>query len=282
MPAAAEPLPEVKAEPAVSEGRAADELDRKLSDAEDAYLESRRKKQQGLLKKKTAVAASAASHAVKTLPVHIPTISVPENLDAKELITEARDNTNGIIYRVVKALELPSASQSVQTALTVGAAKYGLIGLTTALAAMVGTSGSETKPSIGVFIALFLVILVAGTAVSAGVSWLCGLLLVKKGGGEDATAILRNNSCYAPISALAYVFCALILIFNKVKALAVLIPVILLSIIGHLMVMYREKRVRKLHTTLIYLLCLILAAAVVTVIALLFSSQIRMIWNALS
>lgn len=273
--------PEVQPESERTEEDAAEKLDQKLTDAEEAYLESRRKKQRSSGKKKTALAASAAHTAVRTLPVHMPSITVPENLDAKELITEARDNTNGIIYKVVKQLELPKAAESVTTAVLAGAVKYGLIGLAAALCTMIGTSGSEAKPSAVTCFMLFLVIFLVGTALSAGISYLCGMLLTKKGGGNDNFAVLRQNSIYTPISTLAYIFCFLILMFNKEKFVAVLIAVVLLSIIGHMMVMRREAQTEKKYSWLIYLLCLLLALVVIVIVALIFSSQLHVIWNAL-
>ena len=273
--------PEAEPEPERIEEDAAEKLDQKLTDAEEAYLESRRKKQRTSVKQKTAVAASAAHTAVRTLPVHMPSITVPENLDAKELITEARDNTNGIIYKVVKQLELPKAASSVKNAVIAGVAKYGLIGLAAAICTMLGTAGSEAKPSAGTCVMLFFVIFIVGTALSAGISYLCGMLLTKKGGGNDNFSVLRQNSIYTPISTLAYVLCFLIMIFNREKFAAVLIAVVLLSIIGHMMVMYRAARVDKKFSGLIYLLCLLLALVVIVIVALIFSSQLHVIWNAL-
>ena len=211
----------------------------------------------------------------------MPSISVPENLDAKELITEARDNTNGIIYKVVKQLELPKAAESVQTAVLAGAVKYGVTGLAAAICTLIGTSRSEAKPSAGTCFMLFLIIFVVGTALSAGISYLCGMLLTKKGGEKDNFSVLKQNSIYTPISTLAYVFCFLVLIFNKEKFAAVLIAVVLLSIIGHMMVMYREARVGKKYSALSYLLCILLAMVVIIIVALIFSSQLHVIWNAL-
>ena len=279
-PVADIPDAEPESMPDQTEEDAAEKLDRKLSDAEDAYLESRRNKQH-TVKQKAAVAASAAHSAVRTLPVHMPTITVPENLDAKELITEARDNTSGIIYKVVKQLELPKAAESVQTAVLAGAAKYGLIGLTAAICTLIGTAGSETRPSAGTCFLLFLVIFVVGTGLSAGISWLCGILQSKKSGGDDNMRILRQNSIYTPISTLAYVLCLLILVFNKEKFVAVFVAVVLLSVIGHMMVMLRESRTEKWYSVLIYLLCLVLALVVIAGIVLIFSSQLQGIWNAL-
>lgn len=269
------------AEEAPKPGKTEETLDQKLTDAEEAYLESKRKKQRSSVRQKTAVAASAAHTAVRTLPVHMPSISVPENLDAKELITEARDNTNGIIYKVVKQLELPKAAESVQTAVLAGTVKYGVIGLAAAICTLIGTAGSEAKPSTGTCFLLFLIIFVVGTALSAGISYLCGMLLTKKGGGKDNFSVLKQNSIYTPISTLAYVFCFVVLIFNKEKFVAVLIAVVLLSIIGHMMVMYREARVDKKYSALIYLLCILLAMVVIIIVALIFSSQLHVIWNAL-
>ena len=276
-----EPVFEETPEPDRIEKDSAETLDQKLTDAEEAYLESKRKKQQSSVRQKTAVAASAAHTAVRTLPVHMPSISVPENLDAKELITEARDNTNGIIYKVVKQLELPKAAESVQTAVLAGTVKYGVIGLAAAICTLIGTSRSEAKPSTGTCFLLFLIIFVVGTALSAGISYLCGMLLTKKGGGKDNFSVLKQNSIYTPISTLAYVFCFVVLIFNKEKFAAVLIAIVLLSIIGHMMVMYREARVDKKYSALIYLLCILLAMVVIIIVALIFSSQLHVIWNAL-
>lgn len=276
-----EPVSEETPEPDRIEKDSAETLDQKLTDAEEAYLESKRKKQRSSVRQKTAVAASAAHTAVRTLPVHMPSISVPENLDAKELITEARDNTNGIIYKVVKQLELPKAAESVQTAVLAGATKYGVIGLAAAICTLIGTAGSEAKPSTGTCFLLFLIIFVVGTALSAGISYLCGMLLTKKGGGKDNFSVLKQNSIYTPISTLAYVFCFLVLIFNKEKFVAVLIAVVLLSIIGHMMVMYREAREDKKYSALIYLLCILLAMVVIIIVALIFSSQLHVIWNSL-
>ena len=276
-----EPVSEETPEPERIEKDSAETLDQKLTDAEEAYLESKRKKQRSSVGQKTAVAASAAHTAVRTLPVHMPSISVPENLDAKELITEARDNTNGIIYKVVKQLELPKAAESVQTAVLAGTVKYGVIGLAAAICTLIRTAGSEAKPSTGTCFLLFLIIFVVGTALSAGISYLCGMLLTKKGGGKDNFSVLKQNSIYTPISTLAYVFCFVVLIFNKEKFVAVLIAVVLLSIIGHMMVMYREARVDKKYSALIYLLCILLAMVVIIIVALIFSSQLHVIWNAL-
>ena len=276
-----EPVSEETPEPERIEKDSAETLDQKLTDAEEAYLESKRKKQRSSVRQKTAVAASAAHTAVRTLPVHMPSISVPENLDAKELITEARDNTNGIIYKVVKQLELPKAAESVQTAVLAGTVKYGVIGLAAAICTLIRTAGSEAKPSTGTCFLLFLIIFVVGTALSAGISYLCGMLLTKKGGGKDNFSVLKQNSIYTPISTLAYVFCFVVLIFNKEKFAAVLIAVVLLSIIGHMMVMYREARVDKKYSALIYLLCILLAMVVIIIVALIFSSQLHVIWNAL-
>ena len=276
-----EPISEETPEPERIEKDSAETLDQKLTDAEEAYLESKRKKQRSSVRQKTAVAASAAHTAVRTLPVHMPSISVPENLDAKELITEARDNTNGIIYKVVKQLELPKAAESVQTAVQAGAVKYGVIGLAAAICTLIGTSRSEAKPSTGTCFMLFLIIFVVGTALSAGISYLCGMFLIKKDGGKDNFSVLKQNSIYTPISTLAYVFCFLVLIFNKEKFAAVLIAVVLLSIIGHMMVMYREARVDKKYSALSYLLCILLAMVVIIIVTLIFSSQLHVIWNVL-
>ena len=275
-------------EPAVSEAKPESEKAEPVQ--EDKEPEKKAEKDSEPLRKKAdekekapkkGIAASAARTAVRTLPVHLPTITVPENLDARELITEARDNTNGVIYRVVKALEVPQAAAEINTALLAGAAKYSLIGLTAALFTALGTAGNEARPSAITFVILFFVIAIAGTALAAGLSWLSGLLVMKKINGNDNAVFLKQNSCYAPISALAYIFCAVILAFNKEKFIAVLVAVILLSIIGHLMVIFREKRVQKLYSALVYLLCIVIAAVAVALLAVIFSVPLRGIWNAL-
>ena len=230
------------------------------------------------------IPASAARSAVRSLPVHMPTISVPDHFDAKELITEARDNTNGVIYRVVKSLEVPKATESVQTALIACAAKYAAIGLAAAVCAWIGTAhhpGNAARPSGGTFVLLFFLIFIIGVLLSAGLSWLSGLLVMRRAGGKENEIFLKENSRYVPISALAYIVCFLILTFSRSKFIAVLVAVILLSMIGHLMVMFREKRVPGWYSLLVYLLCILIAAAVIILIGVLFSSQLHAIWNAL-
>ena len=259
--------------------------------AEEAYLEERRRKaapakpkQSEPQTKKTAYAASAAHTAVKTLPVRLPTISVPENLDAKELITEARDNTNGVIYRVVKSLELDKVTENVQSALLAGLAKYGVIALGVTLFSFIGVmrNQAETAPGGSSFALLFFGITVIGILLAAGFSYLCGTLVSFGAADADRFLFVRKNSRYVPISTVAYLFSALILAFNRSKFVAVIIAVLLLSVIGHLWVMYRESDKTKGYLTAIYLLCLIIAAGIIVLLFLLFSETIHGIWNALA
>ncbi len=260
-----------------------EQLVEELIKAEETYKETKKKKPAAKPIEKAAIAASAAHNAVRSLPVHIPTITVPENLDAKELITEARDSTNGIIYTVVKKLEADQASVSIKSALIAGAAKYSLIGIAMALCAMIGSrrGNSGAGYSFGNAVIMFLVIAIVGTVLSAAVSYLSGMLAAKKSRGTDIAVFLRENARYTPISTLAYVICALIMTFSKEKFVAVLVAVILLSMIGHMLVMFREKNLSKGYAMLIYLLCIIIGAAIVSVVILLFRGQLGALWHAL-
>ena len=274
--------PAVSAEETISDDMS-EQLVEELIKAEETYKETKKKNPAVKPMEKAAIAASAAHNAVRSLPVHIPTITVPENLDAKELITEARDSTNGIIYSVVKKLEADKATESVQSALIATAAKYSLIGLTMALCAMIGSRRGDSGVgySFGSAVVMFLVITIVGTALSAAVSYLSGLLAAKKTGEDDNTVFLRENARYTPISTLAYVICALIMSFSKGKFIAVFVAVILLSMIGHLLVMFREKKLSKGYAMLIYLLCIIIAAAVASVVLLIFRGQLSALWQML-
>ena len=260
-----------------------EQLVEELFKAEETYKETKKKKPAAKPIEKAAIAASAAHNAVRSLPVHIPTITVPENLDAKELITEARDSTNGIIYTVVKKLEADQASVSIQSALIAGAAKYSIIGITMALCAMIGSRRGDSGAgyTFGNAVTMFLVTAIIGTVLSAAVSYLSGMLAAKKSGGTDIAVFLRENARYTPISSLAYVICALIMTFSKEKFVAVLIAVILLSMIGHMLVMFREKNLSKGYAMLIYLLCIVIGAAIVSVVILLFRGQLSALWNTL-
>ena len=271
-------IPDETVSDAVSE-----QLVEELIKAEETYKETKKKKPPVKPMEKAAIAASAAHNAVRSLPVHIPTITVPENLDAKELITEARDSTNGIIYTVVKKLEAEQATKSIQSALIAGAAKYSLIGFAMALSAMIGSRRGDSGAaySFGNAVIMFLVTAVAGTALSAAVSYLSGMLAAKKSGGNDNAVFLRENARFTPISTLAYVICALIMTFSKGKFAAVFIAVVLLSMIGHMLVMFREKNLSKGYAVLIYLLCMIIAAAIILGIILVFRGQLSALWQIL-
>ena len=229
---------------------------------------------------RTAVAKSV-SNPVKSVPVHMPSLPAADDLRAKELITEARDSTNSIIYRIIKSLELKQAGLTLESALKAGAAKYVSIGLAMTICAFIGTRSQPNAPGIGTFILLFAVVTICGALLAFGSSMLCGTLMARKTGREDNTEVLRENSVYSIISAGSYILCAAVMIFSREKFAAVLIAVGLLSVIGHIWVLYRKEGVSRHYCELIYLLCMVLTVALIVILCTIFKGTIAELWAAL-
>lgn len=282
---------EEKAKEAVLEAaRAAEEQNRKRLEAEEAkYLAERKKKQQSRksgakpapIKQKEAFAASAARTAVKSLPVSMP--SIPSAEEIGKTMEGARDTTSNTIRKIVLASEHREAYGNFGAAVRITALKYAVIAGVAAAAAYIGVRRSADTASLGMgsFILLFIAVFVLGTLLEVGLGFLCGKILNKRFSLGSDHGVVEKNSVYSLIACVGFSFSCALLAFDKGKFMAVFAAMLLLAMIGHIWVLYRVSKGQKGFTLLVYLLSVILAAAVIILAVILFKDKLLLIWNAI-
>ena len=262
------------------------QLDEKREQEEAAYL----RKRSAELKKpvtpsapKPSFAASTMRNAVKSLPVTMPHVNIPNAEERERLVTEARDTTSNFIRRTIKRSELPMVLGNPAEAIKLTSIKYAIIALITAASSYIGVlnhSVVSEEPGGGSFVLLFLAILLLGAGLEIGGGYLAGTLL-NRVMNVSPTAVLERNSVYTIISGVCFSLAGILLIFNKEKFLAVFAALLLLAMIGHIWVLYRVSERKTGYSLLVYLLVAFAIIAVIMLALIVIRNPIMTIWSAL-
>ena len=105
------------------------ELEAKREQEEAEYLKKRAAEPVKTSQPKPALAAAAVRSAVKSIPVSMPSVSIPDAQARERMMTDARDRTSNFIRRTIIRSEINSVIGNPAEAVKLTALKFAIIGL---------------------------------------------------------------------------------------------------------------------------------------------------------